>query len=115
MYIILGKDYGQFSLEQITDTFRTSSLYLLDKTFAYNDLFSKFLDKEFGFELEDLLPCIQYASTYFSLNISQQPPAIVRMNPQGIAEGHFEEFLAYEIHNADALEFVNKGRPRNLV
>ena len=86
MYIILGKDYKQFTMEQITGTFRTSSLYLLDKNFAYNDLFSTFLNKHFGFELEDLLPCIQYASTFFSLNISQQAPNIVRINPQGIAE-----------------------------
>lgn len=86
MYIILGKDYGQFNLEQITQTFPTSSLYLLDKNFAYNDLFGRFLDRNFGFQLEDLLPCIQYASTYFSLPLTQQPPSIVRLNPQGVVE-----------------------------
>lgn len=86
MYIILGKDYGQFDLQTITEIFPTSSLYLLDKNFAYNDLFGKFLDKHFGFQLEDLLPCIQYASTFFSLPLTQHPPPIVKLNPQGVAD-----------------------------
>ena len=86
MYIILGKDYNQFAPDVIIDKFPTSSLYLLDKNFAFNDLFGRFLDRNFGFQLEDLLPCIQYASTFFSLLISQSPPTIVKMNPQGVVE-----------------------------
>ena len=35
MYIVLGKDFKQFELDQITERFPTSSLYLLDKTFAF--------------------------------------------------------------------------------
>ena len=114
MYIILGKDYGQFSLDQIIEKFPSSSLYLLDKNFAFNDLFSKFLESNLGFELVDLLSYIQYASTYFSLPICQKPPSIVKMDPQGVVEGHFEEFLAYEIHNPDAYEFAIQERKRNI-
>ena len=69
MYIILGKDYSQFTLETIIEMFPNSSKYLLDKNFAFNDLFAKFLERYFGFQLEDLLPCIQYASTFFSLPV----------------------------------------------
>lgn len=114
MYIVLGKDFKQFELDQITERFPTSSLYLLDKTFAFNDLFSKFLEHSMALQLEELLPTIQYASTFFNLPICQQPPSIVKMNPKSVVEGHFEEFLAFEIHNPEALNFVTQLRKRNI-
>ena len=86
MYIILGKDFEQFTLPQIIETFPASSLYLLDQTFAFNNLFSDFLQKNFGLELEDLLPCIQYASTYFNLEICKDLPLAVKLNPEGVTD-----------------------------
>jgi len=86
MYIILGKDFEQFTLNQIVQTFRSSSLYLLDKTFAFNNLFADFLENFCGLELEDLLPCIQYASTFFCLDISKDYPKIVKANAKAIQD-----------------------------
>lgn len=84
MYIILGRDYDQFNSLQILEKFPTSSLYLLNDNFAFNNLFSIFLKQHFGMELGDLLPCIQFASTFFGLKLSMDLPSIFKMNKDGI-------------------------------
>lgn len=112
MYILLGKDFKQFTLEQITETFSQSSKYLLNKEFAFNNLFAIFMEKNFSFELEDLLPCIQYASTFFSLPLS------MKLNPsldvKALQNGPYEEFIAFQMHNDNALSFVTNVRKRDL-
>ena len=77
MYIILGSGYEQFDIEQIVENFPSSSTYLLDPTYAFNNLFSDFMKTLFGCELEPLLPYIQYASTYFALELSFELPRAV--------------------------------------
>lgn len=74
MYIILGNGFRQFELEQIVETFPNSSLYLLDQNFAFNDFFAQFLVYHFGINLEDLLPTIQYTSSYFAVQFSYESP-----------------------------------------
>lgn len=93
MYIIIGRDFDQFNKTQIIAQFPTSSLYLLDHTFAFNDIFSVFLKLHFGLALEDLLPNIQYASTYFSLKISYDLPDIVKKNRKGVLEVKFKKIF----------------------
>lgn len=78
MYIVLGMKYQQFSLEQIVEEFPTSSMYLLDEEeYAFNNLFGYFMYYYFGIELIDLLPTIQYASTYFYFSIELRLPSII--------------------------------------
>ena len=78
MYIILGLKYNQFTLRQIVSEFPTSSLFLLDEDeYAYNNLFGYFMRSYFGIELIDLLPTIQYASTYFYFQIELRLPTII--------------------------------------
>ena len=78
MYIVLGMKYKQFSLEQIVEEFPTSSMYLLDEEeYAFNNLFGYFMYYYFGIELIDLLPTIQYASTYFYFSIELRLPSII--------------------------------------
>jgi hypothetical protein len=78
MYIVLGMKYQQFSLEQIVEEFPTSSIYLLsEEEYAFNNLFGYFMYYYFGIELIDLLPTIQYASTYFYFSIELRLPSII--------------------------------------
>ena len=70
--------FKQFSLEQIVEEFPTSSMYLLDEEeYAFNNLFGYFMYYYFGIELIDLLPTIQYASTYFYFSIELRLPSII--------------------------------------
>ena len=86
MYLVLGKHYKQFSIQQIVEEFPKSSLYLLDNESAYNDLFEDFLLYSFGFQLIDLLPSIQYASSYFKLPLIFDLPTAAKVNKENVLE-----------------------------
>lgn len=50
--------------------FPGSSLYLIDESSEFNDLFRSFVGHVFGFSLCDILPTVQYCATYFDLVFS---------------------------------------------
>jgi hypothetical protein len=85
MYIVIGKDFEQFTTEIIVERFPSSSLYLLDPNFAFNNLFARYLELYFGIELEELLPSIQYASTFAGLEVCTKLPSVVEGNKKEIA------------------------------
>jgi len=89
MYILLGKYFKNFTSNQIFEQFPRNSFYLLDKTSEFNDLFGNFLLYSFGFELNDLLPSIQYTSTYVRLPISLDLPKAVKMTKENVLEVFF--------------------------
>jgi hypothetical protein len=79
MYLLLGLDLQLFTKDLILSTFAVSSLYLLDHTSPFNALFGTFLKHYFGIALEELLPCVQYASTFAGLDFDNCPyPSIVK-------------------------------------
>ena len=87
MYIVLGMKYNQFNLEQIVEEFPTSSMYLLDEEeYAFNNLFGYFMHYYFGIELIDLLPTIQYASTYFYFPTELRFPSIIDYKKDEISD-----------------------------
>jgi len=53
------------------------------------------MEKCFGYELINLLPTIQYASTYFGMTISIDYPIAAKIDPENVLKGHFEDFLAF--------------------
>ncbi len=53
------------------------------------------MEKCFGYELINLLPTIQYASTYFGMAISIDYPIAAKIDPENVLKGHFEDFLAF--------------------
>ena len=89
MYIVLGKQYKQFNVKNITEDFQKSSVFLLDKTNAYNDLFADFLGYIFGFQMEELLPSIQYISPFFKLPLNFDMPRAVQVKGNQIIEVNF--------------------------
>jgi len=87
IYIVLGLAYEQFSLKQVVQNFYKSSLYLVNHELQINAFFSKFLSTfNFGFELLDLLPTIQYVSTYFILPKSYDIPEPIKARMDQIQE-----------------------------
>ena len=86
MYLILGKHFGQFSLQQIVEQFPYSSQYLLNPKYSFNDLFGEFLLFSFGFQLIDLLPSIQYASRFFQLPLNFDLPNAARIFKENVLE-----------------------------
>lgn len=85
MYIVIGIEFDQFTTEIVVERFPSSSLYLLEPNFAFNNLFARFLEIHFGIELEELLPSIQYASTFAGLEVSTKLPSVVESNRNEIA------------------------------
>jgi len=112
MYMTLGKYFKQFTTQQIHDEFPHSSLHLINQEYAFNHLFGDFLIYSFGFELIDLLPSIQYGSTFFKLPLNFDLPTAAKINKENVLEGHFEEFLAYQTHHPLNVDYIRK-RPRN--
>lgn len=115
MYIILGRDYEQFSSEQIVNSFPQQSTYLQETTMAFNNQYADFISTHFGCELDQLLPYIQYASTYFALELSFDIPAAQSSDQDQILQGHFENFISYQTINPASLDYVIRERNRHLV
>ena len=49
MYLLIGKYFHCFTVEEIIKYFPHRSVYLLDDDYAYNDLFANFLFQSFGY------------------------------------------------------------------
>lgn len=80
MYIVIGKYFNQFTQEQILNEFSISSQYLLDPSFAYNNLFSHFLEHYIGFSLWNILPTIQYCSRFLALKFHIELPVAAKID-----------------------------------
>lgn len=75
MYILLGYHFGQFFKDSIASEVENNSQFLNDG-YAYNDLFSDFLAQSFGFQIAELLPTIQYISSFMALPFNYDLPLI---------------------------------------
>jgi hypothetical protein len=74
MYLVLGKEMGDFKLKEIVHNFPRTSTYMLDDENLFNDLFMNFLQTSFNIMLIDLLPTVQYCATYFILPFNYDDP-----------------------------------------
>lgn len=86
MYLILGKDLQEFSLQQIIEDFPFTSNYLINNKINFNYAFAKFLTYCFGFELFELLPTIQFVATFFGLPILNNLPIAAKLNKENVLE-----------------------------
>jgi len=66
LYIVLAYHCGQATKQQIALEL-TKTSYFIDKRFPFNDLFDNFLVQTFGFQLEELLPAIQFMGPFMGL------------------------------------------------
>lgn len=79
IYLIVGKSYKQFGLKQIAEEFPSSSMFLLNKQNLYNNFFSNFLEFIVGFQMEELLPSVQYVAPFFKLPLVFELPRVVQL------------------------------------
>lgn len=86
MYLILGKNYREFTVDQILKEFPFTSNYLISNKIKFNLVFSSFLSFCFGYEIFELLPTIQYVSLFFGLNIVNNLPIAVKLNKENVLE-----------------------------
>jgi|JI6StandDraft_1071083.scaffolds.fasta_scaffold23828_2 hypothetical protein len=70
LYLVVGKELGEFQLKKITNEFPSTSRYLLDEDNDFNDLYRNFVEFSFAFMLFDLLPTVQYCASFFVLPMS---------------------------------------------
>jgi hypothetical protein len=106
LYLIIGKYYKQFTLSEIIHDIPQSSYFLFNDSQGLNHMFREFLKFSFGYQLEELLPSIQYAATFFSLPISYELPHAAKLDPDNVLKGHYEEFLSYQTHCQSNLKYV---------
>ena len=116
MYIVLGMKYQQFSLEQIVEEFPTSSMYLLnEEEYAFNNLFGYFMYYYFGIELVDLLPTIQYASTYFYFSIELRLPSIIDYKRDEISDVSIFLWIITLRDTMNSLSVIKSGIKNRLL
>lgn len=72
IYLVLKKEIEGVTIKKIVEEYPRSSNYLLDDSNPLNDLFRAFVEYTFGFLLFDLLPTIQYCSTFFALRMDYE-------------------------------------------
>ena len=92
MYLILGKSFKEFNLKQILEQFPFTSNYLISHKIQFNYIFSEFLSFCFGFDIFELLPTIQFVSTFFGLNILNNLPIAAKLNKENVLEVIFVYF-----------------------
>ena len=73
LYIILAYYFGQATKEEIAGEFPVSSRFLSMEN-PFNDLFADFLVQSFGFQLEELLPTIQYVASFMAMQFNYELP-----------------------------------------
>lgn len=86
MYILLGREFQQFTTEVIVNDFPNSSGYLLDEAFAYNNLFGMYLQECFGVELPNLLPTIQFVATFFAADLDISLPIAAKIDKENVLQ-----------------------------
>lgn len=105
LYLVIGKELGEFSAKRITTEFPGSSMYLRNES-DFNDLFCSFCNSIFTLELDDLLPTMQYCATFFALPLNYEThEARELVDSRGIS---IEEYSSYQTYNCHTLATVNK-------
>ena len=80
IYLLIGREMGIFSTKTIINDFGDSSQYLLDESNEFNNMFGRFIQDCFGVQLPNLLPTIQYISSFFSLDFDISLPIAAKLD-----------------------------------
>lgn len=110
LYLIIGIHVQEFTIEMIWQEFIVSSNRFLNFAEEYNWLYNDFICLSFGFQINELVPTIQYICSFMSIPFNYDLPQSAEN--KNCLEGNFEEFLSYQTHHPLALEFI-KSRIMN--
>lgn len=72
LYLILGKELGEFNKKRIANEFPKTSTYFVDES-HFNTLFTTFIENCLGLQMFELLPSVQYLASFFNLPFSYEP------------------------------------------
>lgn len=86
MYVLLGREYQQFTTDEIVGEFPFSSQYLINETYVYNNLFGLFLQECFGIDLPNLLPTIQYVASFFAVEFDISLPIAAKIDKENVLQ-----------------------------
>jgi hypothetical protein len=111
MYLLIGREMLIFNTQDILEEFPCSSLYLIDESSDFNDLFGSFVEHVFGFSLLDILPSVQYCATFFGLSFSFEKPMIG--DEEDLDSMSLEEYCSYQTYNSSMIKTV-KHRYRGI-
>jgi hypothetical protein len=106
MYLTLGVSLEQFTAQYAAANFPSSSHFLLDHPDGLNGLFSRFAESCLGLQLTELLPALQFAASFITLEVNNDLPSAVKQRQTETLSGHFEDFLAFQTHHPSALNFI---------
>ena len=59
-------------------------------------------------ELDEIYAVIPFFNEFLSLPITYELPTITKIQSQAKLESHYEEFLRYQTHNKQAIDFISK-------
>jgi len=103
LYIVTGYLLKEFTFEEIVEYFPCSSQYLMDLSIEYNLIFREFLSFYYEYTIDELIPTVQYASSWFSLEIDFDSPSVIQKDADRAAESSYEEMLCFYKLNESAL------------
>ena len=93
LYLLIGKYFREFSLQEILGEFAQQSTFLFRDVTGFNLIYSEFLRKSFRLEIEEILPAIQFVSSYFAVKICYELPYAARRNPDEVLTVRFRNFI----------------------
>lgn len=86
LYLILGREFGQFKQEKIVEEMPYSSIFLYEDRQGFHKIFSSFVKPLLNMDLTELLPVIQYSAKYFELPLDFDLPIAVKKNAESIMQ-----------------------------
>jgi hypothetical protein len=105
LYLLLGKEFNEFSKKKIVNEFPRTSTYFLEET-AFNNMFAYFLSESFALQMREILPSVQYLATYFGLPLTYDRPYLD--DEENIENMDLEEYCSYQTYNPNMIATVEK-------
>ena len=80
------------------------------------EIFVNFIAAALDFKsLDQICPTASALFPFFKIELNNDLPLVCKVQPKHKLEAHYEEFLAYQTHNAGALSFVKNLIKENQI
>lgn len=86
MFIIVGREFGQFSQEEITTEIPYCSDFIFTDRQGFYKVFGTFIEQSLGLDLFDLLETIQFSAKHFRLLLNFDLPLAVKKNAEHLLQ-----------------------------
>ena len=107
MFLTLGIKGGFFSREEVLSSFKQFSNNIHTARSDYVELYMNFTYVGFGFRFLELLPTIQFLSSFLTIPYNYDLPAGNHNSMRGNEmQENYENFLTLQTHHSSALTYV---------